>query len=42
MDASASTRRTIGGVALRPGDDIRIEGTKDGAEAAGIDYIEIR
>jgi alpha-glucuronidase len=41
MDSSASTRRTIAGVALRQGDIIRIEGTPDGGEAAGIDYIEI-
>ncbi len=42
MDASASTRRLIPGIALRPGDEIRIEGTPDGREAAGIDYVEIR
>ena len=41
MDSSASTRRTIAGVALRPGDEIRIEGTPDGREQAGLDYIEI-
>ncbi len=41
MDSSASTRRTIAGVALRPGDEIRIEGTPDGRELAGLDYIEI-
>jgi alpha-glucuronidase len=42
MDSSASTRRTITGVALRPGDLIRIEGFPDGRESAGIDYVEIR
>jgi alpha-glucuronidase len=42
MDASASTRRTVTGVALRPGDVIRIEGVPDGPEPAGLDYIEIR
>jgi alpha-glucuronidase len=41
MDSSASTRRLIPGIALRPGDEIRIEGTPDGRETAGLDYIEI-
>jgi alpha-glucuronidase len=42
MDASSSTRRTVTGVPLRPGDEIRIEGTPDGPDPAGLDYIEIR
>lgn len=42
MDSSASTRRTITGVPLRPGDMIRIEGVPDGRETAGLDYVEIR
>jgi hypothetical protein len=42
MDSSASTRRTITGVSLRPGDLIRIEGAPDGREAAALDYVEIR
>ena len=42
MDSSASTRRTIAGVALRPGDLIQIEGVPEGRELAGLDYIEIR
>jgi alpha-glucuronidase len=41
MDAGASTRRTIEGVALRPGDEIRIEGKPDGMETAALDYLEI-
>jgi alpha-glucuronidase len=41
MDSSSSTRRTISGIALRPGDEIRIEGKPDGGEPAGLDYIEI-
>ena len=41
MDSSSSTRRTISGIALRPGDEIRIEGKPNGAEQAGLDYIEI-
>jgi alpha-glucuronidase len=40
MDSSSSTRRTITGVALKPGDEIRIEGTPDGNEKAGLDYLE--
>jgi alpha-glucuronidase len=41
MDAGASTRRVIPGVALRPGDQIRIEGKPDGNELAPLDYVEI-
>jgi alpha-glucuronidase len=41
IDGSSSTRRTTRGIALRPGDEIRIEGVPDGAEAATLDYIEI-
>jgi alpha-glucuronidase len=41
MDAGASTRRVIPGVALRPGDEIRIEGTPGGGESAALDYLEI-
>jgi alpha-glucuronidase len=35
-----STRRTVTGVALRPGDDIRVETTTDGKDRADIDYVE--
>jgi alpha-glucuronidase len=41
LDASSSTRRVVQGVALRPGDEIRMEGMRDGGETAAIDYIEI-
>jgi alpha-glucuronidase len=41
MDAHSSTRRVITGLALRPGDEILIEGFPDGAEGAPIDYVEI-
>jgi alpha-glucuronidase len=41
LDASSSTTRTISGIALRPGDEIRIEGIPDGAERAALDYVEI-
>jgi alpha-glucuronidase len=41
IDSSSSTRRTIEGIALRPGDRIRIEGIPDGEETAALDYLEI-
>lgn len=41
MDGSSSTARVISGIALRPGDEIRIEGFPDGGEPAGLDYLEI-
>jgi alpha-glucuronidase len=41
IDSSSSTRRTVAGVALRPGDEIRIEGLPDAGETAGLDYLEI-
>ncbi len=40
-DGSSSTRRVIRGVALRPGDEIRVEGMPDGQECAPLDYVEI-
>ena len=41
IGADAATRRNIAGIGLHPGDEIRIEGTPEGAEPAGLDYIEI-
>jgi alpha-glucuronidase len=41
MDAHSSTRRRIRGLALRPGDRIRIEAVPDSGEKAGLDYLEI-
>jgi alpha-glucuronidase len=41
MDSTSSTRRTIAGIALRPGDEIRIEGVPDKTEPAGLDYVEV-
>lgn len=41
LDSSSSTRHTIKGIALRPGDIIRMEGIPDSGDRAGIDYIEI-
>ena len=40
-NADSSTRRRIHGLALRPGDTIRIEGLPDAEEHAALDYIEI-
>jgi len=37
----SSTRRRILGLALRPGDNIRIEGLPDGEEHAALDYVEV-
>ncbi len=41
IDSTSSTRRSISMVALRPGDEIRIEGVPDRGETAAIDYVEI-
>lgn len=40
-NADTSTRITFAGVALRPGDEIRITGFPDSGERAALDYIEI-
>jgi alpha-glucuronidase len=37
----SSSRRRIAGLALRPGDEIRIEGIPDRMEHAGVDFIAI-
>jgi alpha-glucuronidase len=41
LDGSSSARRIITGIALRKGDEIRVEGIPDGAETAALDYVEI-
>jgi alpha-glucuronidase len=41
VGGDSSTRRWIRGLALRPGDSVRIEGTPDGQEHAAFDYVEI-
>jgi len=41
LDGSTSTRHIVSGVALKPGDEIRIEGVPDGREVAALDYMEI-
>jgi alpha-glucuronidase len=42
IDATSSSLRIVPGVALKPGDEIRIEGSPDGGESAALDYIEIQ
>jgi alpha-glucuronidase len=41
IDSSTSNRRTITGVALRPGDVVTIEGMPNAGESAALDYVEI-
>jgi alpha-glucuronidase len=41
VGADTSTRRRIPDLALRPGDQIRIEGLSDSGEHAAFDYVEI-
>ncbi len=41
LDGSTSTRHIVSNVALKPGDEIRIEGTPDEKEVAALDYMEI-
>jgi alpha-glucuronidase len=40
-NGDSSTRRWITGIALRPGDEIRIVGTPDNGERAPVDYVRI-
>ena len=41
IDAHSSSERRVTGIALRTGDQIRIEGVPDSAERAALDYLEI-
>jgi alpha-glucuronidase len=41
LDGAASTRILVKGIALRPGDEIRVEGVPDNTDHAALDYIEI-
>jgi alpha-glucuronidase len=41
IDGHSSTRRMVRGLALRPGDELRIVGVPDGGETAALDYVEI-
>ena len=40
-DGASSTRRLVSGVALRTGDEIRIEGVPEAPETAALDYVEV-
>ncbi len=42
VDSSSSSLRVIHGIALRPGDVIKIEGIPDGGDSAALDYVEIQ
>ncbi|HTW66077.1 MAG TPA: alpha-glucuronidase family glycosyl hydrolase [Bryobacteraceae bacterium] len=42
IDGTTSSLRIVAGVALKPGDEIRIEGSPDGGESAALDYVEIQ
>ncbi len=42
LSADSSVRHRITGLALRTGDVIRVEGTPDQGDRAGLDYIEVR
>jgi alpha-glucuronidase len=41
MSGDTSTRITLHGISLKPGDILRIEGHPDGGEPAPLDYVEI-
>lgn len=41
IGGDTSTRRSITGVALRPHDEVRIEGFPDGRDRAALDYVRI-
>ena len=41
MNGDTSTRITLRGVAMKPGDVLKIEGHPDDGEPAPLDYMEI-
>jgi len=41
LDGHTSTRFTVSGIPLAPGDTLMLRGTPDGGEPAPVDYIEI-
>jgi alpha-glucuronidase len=40
-DAHSSNRRSVRGLSLEHGDEIRVEGAADGGERAAVDYLEV-
>jgi hypothetical protein len=42
IDGAFSSLRIVPGLVLKPGDEIRIEGSPDGGETGALDYIEIQ
>jgi len=42
LDGHTATRYVAAGLALRPGDEIVVEGAPDGGDSASLDYVEIR
>ena len=42
LDGSSSSLHVASGIALRPGDTIRIEGTPGGNDPAALDYVEVQ
>ena len=40
-DGNTSTRRTVNGLSLNPGTEIRLEGAAQGGESACVDYLEL-
>jgi alpha-glucuronidase len=41
LDGTSSMRRSVTRVALQPGNEILIEGSPDGSDMAGVDYLDI-
>ena len=41
LGSDSSTRRWIKGLALRPGDEVTIQGTPDSQDPAALDYVEL-
>jgi hypothetical protein len=41
LNGDNSTRHVVANVVLKPGDVLRIEGTRDGSDPAAFDYIEL-
>jgi alpha-glucuronidase len=41
MNGHTSTRYTVAGIELKPGDVVKIEGMPDGGEPAPLDYVEL-